>query len=36
MVLSRRSRSAIRTFRLFQAQLVSHAGKVPAKEAIVQ
>jgi len=36
MVVSRRSRSAIRTFRLFQAQLASHADRVPGKEAIGQ
>jgi len=36
MVLSRLSRSAIRTFRVFQAQLASHADMVPGKEAIGQ
>jgi hypothetical protein len=36
MVVSRRSRSAIRTFRLFQAQLASHADSGPGKEAIGQ
>jgi uncharacterized protein (UPF0212 family) len=36
VVVSRRSRIAIRSFRLFQAQLASHAHKVPGKEAIGQ
>jgi hypothetical protein len=36
MVVSRRSRSATRTFRLFQAQFASDAEMVPGKEAIGQ
>jgi hypothetical protein len=36
IVVSRRSRSAIRTFRLFQPQLASDAKRVPGKEAIDQ
>jgi hypothetical protein len=36
MVVSRRSRSAIRTFRLFQAQLASDADSVPGKAVIGQ
>jgi len=34
MVVSRRSRSPIRAFRLFQAQLASQADMVPGKQAI--